>query len=306
MNNKQLAHVWAQQTKERGQGSNFSFSGPSIYSYSTEIARFIDGIVVMIDDYPTVTTKQHLSCVRQAITHLESYTVNCRMRDLPNTWEETAPIVYKFLLDKLENKIESLKTQRSRIAWSINEISLEANHILQFREKYISLVGNLLPYKNFTFVNIARLDSKYNSNHDNQSTRVALFDHFQIDVSKKLKSEEINEKKKQEKREKEYQLSLLQESEALEKWKNGENVYRFFSATALRVKEDKIETSKGAQVPLNDAKNLYSLIKQKSSLITCARVGEFTVKEITEENLIVGCHRIPLIEVHRVAKLLNW
>jgi hypothetical protein len=73
---------------------------------------------------------------------------------------------------------------------------------------------------------------------------------------------------------------------------------------ALRINGEKIETSRGAEIPLDVAKGLWCAMEAKID-VTGMTLGNFTVRELTEENLIVGCHTIPLSEINLIAKQLG-
>lgn len=73
MNNRQVAHVWAQQTKPGAKGSSFYFRDSTIYSYGPHfpIARFIErkgrrAVLFTTRGY-SVTTSKHIGQARGAI-----------------------------------------------------------------------------------------------------------------------------------------------------------------------------------------------------------------------------------------------
>jgi hypothetical protein len=70
--------------------------------------------------------------------------------------------------------------------------------------------------------------------------------------------------------------------------------------TLLRVKGNVVETSRGAEVPLDDAKELIYLITSGAVLPDGYKVGEFEVDSIEADgSLKIGCHRISAAEVAR-------
>lgn len=75
MNNSNVAHAWANQTKQSGKGSNMFFEGDTIYSYGYHfpIAKFItidenNFIVLNYTNYSNTTSK-HQAHVRSSIPH---------------------------------------------------------------------------------------------------------------------------------------------------------------------------------------------------------------------------------------------
>jgi hypothetical protein len=94
----------------------------------------------------------------------------------------------------------------------------------------------------------------------------------------------------------------IEEQDKLEQWLAGGSIHCYFEVTRLRVnyKADTIETTKGAEVPVIEAKKLYRAMKAGLNIIG-QRVGHFEVRSIDETNLTVGCHVIPLSEIERIA-----
>jgi hypothetical protein len=78
MDNKQVAHLWANKSRERAKGSSFYFEGDTIYSYGAHfpIARHLRGVVLFTSKGYSSSTARHKSYVRNAINHLESFTVD--------------------------------------------------------------------------------------------------------------------------------------------------------------------------------------------------------------------------------------
>ena len=68
----------------------------------------------------------------------------------------------------------------------------------------------------------------------------------------------------------------------------------------LRVKGDTVQTTHGANVPVIEARKLYRALKAGVN-IEGQQVGYYRVTRVTESELVIGCHSIPLSEVERVA-----
>ena len=86
MNARQIAHIWAQQTKPKGGSGNFYFVGDTIYSYGSHfpIARFVSPDVVLCTsrDY-SQSTSNHKSWARQAVHHKTIHVVNNVLAQTP-------------------------------------------------------------------------------------------------------------------------------------------------------------------------------------------------------------------------------
>ena len=67
MNNQQVAHAWAH--GHSGKGSNLTTDGVQLVSYSTVIAKTINGVHFISLDNMTPTTSKHLSYARRAVSY---------------------------------------------------------------------------------------------------------------------------------------------------------------------------------------------------------------------------------------------
>lgn len=89
MNNSMVAHLWANEKKESGKGSNLFFEGRSIYSYGYhfEVGRIVrnkcgEKAYLLNDKYYSSSTCQHQRYVRSAIpTGSKVFSVGYNMSD---------------------------------------------------------------------------------------------------------------------------------------------------------------------------------------------------------------------------------
>ncbi len=90
-------------------------------------------------------------------------------------------------------------------------------------------------------------------------------------------------------------------TEHIEKFRQGGDDYNLWRLNneLLRIKGDELQTSRGARVPLVEAKRMYMAIKNGID-VTGKTIGHFTINKIFHDELEVGCHRILLSEVERV------
>src|SRR5512146_2854588 len=84
-NNREVAHVWAQQSQASGRGHNFYFDGPTIYSYGSHfpIARFVtnerdERAVLFTTRRYSKSTSRHVSYAAQALYGLNVPVFNVR------------------------------------------------------------------------------------------------------------------------------------------------------------------------------------------------------------------------------------
>lgn len=66
------------------------------------------------------------------------------------------------------------------------------------------------------------------------------------------------------------------------------------------MKGSEVQTSHGAQVPVIEARKLYRALKAGVNVVG-QRVGYFMVNRVSEHEVVIGCHTIPLSEVERIA-----
>lgn len=89
MNNSMVAHLWANEKKESGKGSNLFFEGRSIYSYGYhfEVGRIVrnkcgEKAYLLNDKYYSSSTCKYQRCVRSAIpTGSKVFSVGYNMSD---------------------------------------------------------------------------------------------------------------------------------------------------------------------------------------------------------------------------------
>lgn len=113
----QAIHVWAHQLQPCGRNAKATvwFEGPSLYSYSTEIARFTtdrNGVAVVLISSQTysVTTSGQQSAARHAVRHLEAIHVE-HVDDLPRS----VRALEQDARDKLEEAANTRKRANTRL-----------------------------------------------------------------------------------------------------------------------------------------------------------------------------------------------
>jgi hypothetical protein len=115
-----------------------------------------------------------------------------------------------------------------------------------------------------------------------------------------LNKPEILEKKRLEKEKRENE----KQAENVAKWRAGEYVSLRLPYQILRVRENVVETSGGARVPLGDALDLFKLLntydKQSANVFKGYLVGNYEFNNFDGETITIGCHRIKLEEARTV------
>jgi hypothetical protein len=100
-----------------------------------------------------------------------------------------------------------------------------------------------------------------------------------------------------------------------ELWRNGlvNRVHSSDRITILRIKGDRVETSKGAQFPVSDAVRAYPLIKKVKDMgetwVTNGHkipLGHFRIDRIESDGTVkAGCHIVQWNEIELIARQLN-
>lgn len=311
--NRQLVHVWAQQNKDsgrNGRGDSLHFSGRSLFSYRTEIARFIDGRAVYTTHrYSVTTTGKHAIHIPAAVRHVENYSTPRELRDIPDQWDAAAPILFGDMLRALKGEIETILRSRSRVEWLIERFAENAADAWTFYGRYIAdryiADPSIVPVSpdHLTIRDLSNLTS----NVAGFSTADALRDLFGADVQAKIERERAAQRERREQDKARAAARLVELQKAISEWRAGKNNRSFYDVPAmLRVSADgtEIETSRGARVPVAGAIMLWRAIQAGADIIG-QQIGAFTVRSLTSDCLTIGCHDLPMEEVRAIARALN-
>lgn len=265
MNNDQIAHLWANQSKPHAKGSNFFFDGKTIYSYGTHfpVATLVEtkhGTVALFERATySVSTTRHQSIARQAVNHLESFDI-----DLNHSWNGLSHDIKKAFEAYSKQSAESmLKASRARtykdshLRHAHNAIE-KANRLLVLFRKELPYVRKLKPLDDES---IERLNEQ----------------------AKAKRRKEIQANRKLE------QAWLDHETDSLPRG------HRYLLRTRQRnVGEPReVETSHGARIPLDDAKTFYKAISRfRDTPEQCPsmNVSHFRLNKLSSHGARIGCH----------------
>ena len=273
-NHDEVCHVWAQQTQSEGRAGNIFFEGKSIYSYGHhfEMARFVDEETVFITTRGySVSTAKHLSLVRQAVRHKTVFTV-------PDF--NYHPDNVRYLIEKARDHFDKAKRARKFADWEIRS----GRESVETTRAYITKFQVQVPDSHVELWQALHTDTYLNGE-------------VQAALLAKARAAQVAE------REATKQARLKREAEEaaqLAKWVAGELSYGRFSAMRLRVKEGEVQTTHGARVPVIEARKLYRAIKAGLDVVG-QQVGYYKVTRVTDSELVIGCHNIPMSEVERIA-----
>ena len=295
-NNREIPHNWWH-ANERGAGKKssnifYELRGNDesvIYSYGGHFPIAIrkkdvngNDIVLFNADGYSVSTNRHKSYVRQAIPrHVKVFEVP----DLSNV-ESFEGVSYK-LLELRERQLKASITEKRVQAKTRQYCIDEANRILANYLEFCELTG--VTPKDLKAFGIEDLDT--------------------LRADAKAQAEEAERQRKL--REKAREKALKKE---IAEWVAGERQH--LSGTVgvkLRVSKDgtEIETSHGARIPVEDALKVVPFLKlvkadpKQVLLAPTLKLGQYPFTHMTNEELVVGCHHIPVSELDRIAKQLG-
>ncbi len=273
-NHSEVAHYWANQLQSEGKANNMFFEGKSIYSYGThfEIARFVSPEVVFYNASSySVSTSKHQSIVRSAIP------AYCKV----------------FSVSSFNDHLANVKSYLEQI----HELRMKATRARVYKDFYLrECKDTILILRDYLDMFKVKGLSR-NTKKQIQTLIENVDDVLPEDVEKALKEQERKERQAQEK-------ALKQD---IKDWRNGNRNYlsRVLLYAYLRIKDNIIETSKGATVKIETAKILWKLYRAGKSF-KGFKLDGYTVIGLTGNILKIGCHKIKMQEVNRIAKELNW
>lgn len=290
--NHELAHVWATQTQDNGRNSGYSFyfEKDTIYSYGCHfpIARFVTPDIVLFNsDRYGSTTSQHQSHVRGSVQHKIVYEVPFISQGHGHGHEKN--------LNYFKDKISKYKEKSLRAVKYSAGYHGYAMGYLETLKKYRSHFQRYLtPNRKRYWLRFIKTPIY------NETERVKL-------EGKTARSKEL-EVLRQARWEKENAKLLREYGEKVVLWIAGDDVRLPYVQSIsklcyLRIKDEQVETTWGAVVPIVGARKLYRAIQAGINVIG-QKIGYYTVSSLTDDTLIVGCHRIPIAEIHRIGQHL--
>ncbi len=329
----QVVHFWANQVQDEGRGSNISFRGGDLFSYSTCIARILStGTVAWSYRTFSITTSgKHQGPAESAASHRPSVWCYDPTDTPASNMRGERKAVARLLLDA--EKAYATKKDGTQSAASKNKqekLRGEALHIANRANTYLQamyaaggvLDGDVWP------IDISNLGL----------------------VLEELKAAEaaqaVRDAAAREARIKEQARRAEEAKEDLELWKAGGYVQRSLRdlPVALRLHQTPefhqeptdlapgmiivIQTSHGAEIPVEDAKKLWPLllrVRRASTDVSMAQgnravihdaegvtqphsrqLGVYKLNTIRADgSIVVGCHDIPFSEMESIAKQLG-
>lgn len=351
MNNSMVAHLWANEMKEFANGSNFFFEGKSIYSYGHhfEAGRIIrnkrgEKAYLLNDEYYSSSTCKHQCCVRSAIpTGSKVFSVGYNMSNTGNMAFVTSG------LESIKEAIEKYKKSRTELSYqnvwgafrnlmgyieffnmgtpqcllkkSANDW-LGTNHALSYssdnvKREYVRELKHvfevLLNHRGLEVLGTVNVIIDEICGEGTWAGYVVRCQRWKDSQAKREALALERARKENEARKKKLE-------EQVEMWKSGEIsqlYYYWFENNQpnvwLRIKNGRIETSKGIKIERTEAERLWKLIKFfhnggqfQHDLALDVAGHRWALNRYENDMLTAGCHRITYNEMESIAKQLGW
>lgn len=287
-----IAHLWANQLQDEasnGKYGNFYFNGPSIYSYGS---HFVIAKHVNVNEKPAVlfttasysnTTRKHIGIVSQASRHLDKiYCRNPRFTD----YEANSFHVGNFQAwqNNIESIAASLQNARKPEIY-LNKIDREYDQVQKYAEYFgIAIPAALIAAKGIT--NGAQF-LEFN----------AAKERYAREEKERINKETNKKLQKDLKKWRVFELPRIST-------RANEDFLRYNST------KERIETSQAVEIPLAIAHTFYKrmlTVISKGGCTDCPdKLMDYSVKQISKDGIIIGCHNISMKEIKRIADLLQW
>jgi hypothetical protein len=294
----QVYHLWANQSQDearqgggigfgwrsssRGAGSRAFFHGVSAYSYGMhyEVGRIVEynGVklgIVNNSGYSS-TTGKHVNECYSALDGL-------------------MPRIKATTFDVFEALLENQESLISVIMNTFNSLKFRSIEALEY---YINAEG--VGEFNTLCRTLGHPELVLNIPKEFLDL---VREHIQIRLDRQKELDATAEIRREAKR----AADLVKNQASIEQWKRGEiRATAFISSIRpmlIRVKDSTVQTSAGAEVPLNDAITLLKAVESNKVKIGM-KVGSFTFDSIKNGIVKIGCHTFKVDDAKQV--LSNW
>jgi hypothetical protein len=293
-----VAHAWANKTKDSMRGSRMYFDGARIYSYGSHftIAEHVTNkagaeAVLLTERTYSSSTSGHVARVRRAASHLNlihvpSLDSGRSARDFFRVWMSEAESLYK-----------------SFHAANVSGKGRYSNAMLSLESRvsaYTEFFGERVPEDLAELLALAHNQTWIEARRESE---------------RRAEEREANRSAAQAERARraeERRARIFPEQ--LEKFRAGEISYisarNGFDYLRYNAEARRIETSQSVQIPRTAARRMYYWLLTARDSGGCApcnyKITGFTVREVSADMLRVGCHNIPFSEVEAIAARLGW
>lgn len=310
-NSSEIPHIWANQTQNKARNSqgNFYFEGKTIFSYGSHFPiATVEGhdVFLTLDTY-SVTTTGHISDVRRAISHKNVI----RCLKVPVPYNDKTPLKKQSFTGIHEKNMNYWKGNIKRMFAELgNKRNKPESRIATINEN----ISQLTEYCQYFSLKIK--DSELKS----LLSIVNAPDFVEQARNAKAKQDAATEKRmKQATKTYEQYINLWREykDEEIKKLPDTiktlcnfyQNNQQSFTRLRFNTSQNRLETSKGVQIPAEIAKRAYIALNgcmEGSCKDLSIPVLNYTITETGKDYIKAGCHIIPKSDVWYIANLLNW
>lgn len=273
-----VAHEWAHQLSD-GAGTysrSLYFTDRTIYSYGSHfpIATIVENncgqrAVLFTEDSYSNTTAKHITAVRSACSHL--------FRIYIPEVEPFGCVHHEKTFALWIKQCQEIKAKfrKARLPYKYYE---EIESVLDKASIYATFFRIKVPTK------LSNILSEFSPEYVEEIRR---------------KSEEWNSKREERIEQKRKTLMEKRQRNAQEKlsaWLAGENIWNLgyeLDYQRLRIKNDRIETTKGVKIPMELAKRFYQGLKDKVISVG-DRILNYRIDSINGNIINIGCHKFEL------------
>jgi hypothetical protein len=307
VNNAQVPHLWANQSQEHARGNgSISFTGKVLYSYAEPIGALItapngETVALLISRTWSVTTSSHQSAARDAVSHLCSFTVP----DIHGRYAYANGIDHagnlEYLVKQYNDEVKRLFAKRNAPeSWMFSHLAgLQAS-----ATRYAATFN--LPEVNLDFTGDTDKINEFHNTPDKQAKRAA-----------KAERERQYREAEQAAIAARRAAAIAANAQSVAEWRSCQRSALPYDArlddeggALVRINGDTLQTSLGAEVPLDHAVKVFRRVAMCKSAGhewhrngQTIRVGLFQVDKILADGtFFAGCHRFSWSEIESAAR----
>jgi len=303
-NTKELTHIWAQQTQQSGRAGSIYFEGATIYSYGAHfpIATIKGETVFFTVRSYSNTTAKHINQTRGAISHktlIHVYSVPTgNFYYLTGTHDENFNYwkreIKSFFAELGNKKIRDTESRINAIRANIGQLLAYCEYFkIPVKDKELKALIKLSESPDFVTAAREAKEKATKQADAKMKQAVKAYDKY-LEYWRNFREDQAAD-------------------ELPEKTKELCNYYRnnteSFTRLRFNADQNRVETSKGVQIPAEVAKRAYLALNgclAKSCNGLSIPVLHYTITESGKDYIKAGCHTIPKTDIYYIAALLNW
>lgn len=288
-NGAEVLHLWANQAQSDARTRNVFFKDKSCYySYGyyseLELGRLVEYKGQTVALINSNITNKHLDWAYDAVSHLIRFKSSdgLEAKNIKNAMlrEQSE------LIDEIFGFFKQTKFRYPEHSLSC-PFNSSLEYSLQFRVNEFNRKCKALGFN----------DHVLDFNENNFKELYAEHIQLRIERQAELSSPEAMLKREADR--------LKRQAYKVKRWRQGEYViFENSFPVVLRVKNNEVQTSSGASVPIDHAMRLIKLL-DKNQAKQGERIGHYRFDKKTDTHVIIGCQCIPLSEVDWLRKELS-